>query len=206
MPTDMPDLGPAVDVGGSIAGIVTLIIAGLGALAWRRLSGWVTEMRTDVQVTKVQTTNSHETNMRDDITKALTKIESMATSVTDMGQSLKSLDSRQAEMHSDLRETRRDLRFTTEYVRDVDKRLNQHLDESRKNSVGTWRSESSSSADGSSTTWRRSKRVAGFVAAARPRRAGMFENSSIRASTWYRHPVRTKLPRLRSCLPVLPTN
>jgi peptidoglycan hydrolase CwlO-like protein len=132
MPTEMPDLGPAVDVGGSIAGIVTLIIVTLGTLAWRRLSAWVTEMKTDVKITKVQTTNSHETNLRDDLTDAISKIESMATSVSEMGESLKSLDNRQAEMHGDLRETRKDLRFTTEYVRDVDKRLNQHLDESRK--------------------------------------------------------------------------
>ncbi len=121
--TQLPDLGPAGDLSASIAGIVTLVILALGALAWRRLGSVFAEMRTDVRATKIQTVNSHETNLRDDLTEAITKIDSLATSVGEMKSGMERLDTRQTAMHEDLRETRKDLRFATEYTRDVDKRV-----------------------------------------------------------------------------------
>lgn len=134
--TQMPDLGPAADLSASIAGIVTLVILTLGALAWRRLSTWIPQVVADVKMTKVQTTNSHETNLRDDITATADALNSVASSVEqiknsvdEMKQSMKRLDTRQTEVHEDIRETRKDLRFATEYVRDVDKRLIEHIDE-----------------------------------------------------------------------------
>lgn len=137
--TQMPDLGPAADLSASIAGIVTLVILALGTLAWRRLSTWIPQVVADVKMTKVQTTNSHDTNLRDDITATADALNSVAASVEqiknsveDMKSGMERLDIRQSEVHTDIRETRKDLRFATEYVRDVDKRLNEHVDESRK--------------------------------------------------------------------------
>jgi len=137
--TQMPDLGPAADLSASIAGIVTLVILALGTLAWRRLSTWIPQVVADVKMTKVQTTNSHKTNLRDDITDTAKAVESVASSVDqiktvveEMQKSMVRLDTRQTEVHTDIRETRRDLRFATEYVRDVDKRLVEHIDETRR--------------------------------------------------------------------------
>lgn len=76
-------------------------------------------MIADVKVTRNQTTNDHETNMRDDISKALESIHSVATTVD-------KLDKTVCAMHDDIRESRKDVRFNTEYIRDVDKRLNEH--------------------------------------------------------------------------------
>lgn len=142
--TQMPDLGPAADLSASIAGIVTLVILTLGALAWRRLSTWIPQVVADVKMTKVQTTNSHSTNLRDDITETAKALDSVASSVEqiknsveDMKNSMERLDTRQTEVHTDIRETRRDLRFATEYVRDVDKRLIEHIDEERKSGGDT---------------------------------------------------------------------
>ena len=136
--TQMPDLGPAADLSASIAGIVTLVILALGTLAWRRLSTWIPQVVADVKMTKVQTTNSHDTNLRDDITATAEALNSVASSVeqikqsvNEMKQSMTRLDTRQTEVHEDIRETRKDLRFATEYVRDVDKRLIEHVDESK---------------------------------------------------------------------------
>lgn len=137
--TPLPDLGPAADLSASIAGIVTLVILALGTLAWRRLSTWIPQVVADVKMTKVQTTNSHSTNLRDDITATAEALEAVATSVEhiknsveEMKTGMQRLDTRQSEVHEDIRETRRDLRFSTEYVRDVDKRLIEHIDESKK--------------------------------------------------------------------------
>lgn len=142
--TQMPDLGPAADLSASIAGIVTLVILALGALAWRRLGAVFAEMSTDVKatkadvkITKVQTTNSHETNLRDDLTEVINKIDTLTTSFKTVEETMGKLDDRQATMHEDIRDTRRDVRFATEYVRDVDKRLIQHVDEGRKEGGGT---------------------------------------------------------------------
>lgn len=129
--TQLPDLGPAADLSASIAGIVTLVILALGALAWRRLGAVFAEMSTDVKATKedakeakAQTTNSHETNLRDDLTLAIQKIDEVAKTQGAMA-------AQQSAMHEDLRDTRRDVRFNIEYTRDVDKRLGQHLDTNR---------------------------------------------------------------------------
>jgi uncharacterized protein YoxC len=133
--TQMPDLAPAADLSGAIAGIATLVILALGGLAWRKVSSLLAEMTTDmkatkidVRATKIQTTNSHDTNLRDDLTEAITKIDNLANVVLDVKTGLTRLDNRQTEMHQDLRETRRDLRFTTEYVRAVDERFIKHTD------------------------------------------------------------------------------
>ena len=142
--TQMPDLGPAADLSASIAGIVTLVILALGTLAWRRVSTWLTTVVADVKATKIQTTNSHTTNLRDDITATIKGMGDIAKSVKDikssmdeMKQGMEKLDNRQSEVHEDLRETRKDIRFATEYVRDVDKRLIEHLDDDRKNGGST---------------------------------------------------------------------
>jgi peptidoglycan hydrolase CwlO-like protein len=137
--TQMPNLGPAADLSASIAGIVTIVILALGTLAWRRLSTWIPQVVADVKMTKVQTTNSHSTNLRDDITDTAKALESVAASVEhiknsveEMKDGMQRLDTRQTEVHEDIRETRRDLRFATEYVRDVDKRLIEHVDEAKR--------------------------------------------------------------------------
>jgi uncharacterized protein YoxC len=143
-PTELPDFGPAADLSASIAGIVTLVILALGTLAWRRLSTWIPQVVADVKMTKVQTTNSHDTNLRDDITATADALNSVASSVEqikdsveEMKHSMERLDTRQTEVHTDLRETRKDLRFATEYVRDVDKRLIGHIDDERRQGGGT---------------------------------------------------------------------
>lgn len=148
--TQIPDLGPAGDLSASIAGIVTLVILALGALAWRRLGALFAEMSTDVKttkadvkatkadvkITKVQTTNSHETNLRDDLTEVINKIDSLTTSFKTVEETMGKLDDRQATMHEDIRDTRRDVRFATEYVRDVDKRFIRHMDDERREGGG----------------------------------------------------------------------
>lgn len=137
--TAIPDLGQAADLTASLGGIAAVVILALGTLAWRRLSTWIPQVVADVKMTKVQTTNSHDTNLRDDITATAEALNSVASSVEqikttmkEMKDGMERLDTRQADVHTDIRETRRDLRFATEYVRDVDKRLNEHMDESRK--------------------------------------------------------------------------
>jgi len=137
--TAIPDLGQAADLTASLGGIAAVVILALGTLAWRRLSTWIPQVVADVKMTKVQTTNSHSTNLRDDITATADALESVATSVEQIKSSLEEmktgmerLDTRQSEVHTDIRETRRDLRFATEYVRDVDKRLSRHIEEPRE--------------------------------------------------------------------------
>lgn len=141
--TPVPDISPVGDYAAALSmifGAVLLLVAGL---VWKRASGWFAEVITDVKATKVQTTNSHETNLRDDLTEALTAIHTLTTTVgevaSDMGEmkvSMRRLDARQTEVHADLRETRKDLRFSTEYVRDVDKRLIEHIDGSHNKEEG----------------------------------------------------------------------
>jgi hypothetical protein len=131
--TEMPDLGPAADLSGAIAGIATLVILTLGTLAWRRISTWIGEVVADVKATKIQTTNSHNTNLRDDLTSVVNTITDVACTMEDVKSSMEKLEFRQQAMHEDLRETRKDARFATEYTRDVDKRLISHIDESKVN-------------------------------------------------------------------------
>lgn len=140
MPTNspLPDISQVTDFSTAISGIVGTVLLLVVGLVWVKTRRWFEEVILDVRATKKQTVNSHTTNLRDDITEALTKIDTLTTSVgdvaNDMGEmkaSMSRLDSRQTEVHEDLRETRKDLRFATEYVRDVDKRLIQHVDGSR---------------------------------------------------------------------------
>lgn len=134
MPTStaIPDLGPAADLTASLGGIAAVVILALGTLAWRRLSHWLAEVGGDVKTTKVQTTNSHDTNLRDDITEVITKMDALTSTVGGIKTNLVKVEERQGEMHADLRETRKDLRFATEYVRDVDKRFIEHVDDERR--------------------------------------------------------------------------
>lgn len=148
MPTiaEIPSLGSLAQVSASIAGILTVVIVALGTLAWRRINVWIVQMaadvkttKADVQTTKVQTTNSHQTNMRDDLTLAITEVQGlgraikrMETKQTKMEEQQAAMQTQQQAIHEDVRDARRDVRFTTEYVRDVDKRLIQHVDESGK--------------------------------------------------------------------------
>jgi uncharacterized protein YoxC len=135
--TQMPDLAPAADLSGAIAGIATLVILALGGLAWRKVSSLLAEMTTDVKATKIQTTNSHKTNLRDDLTDAVNTISDVACAMEDVKESMKKMEDRQQAMHEDLRETRKDVRFATEYTRDVDKRLISHIDESSDKNGGS---------------------------------------------------------------------
>lgn len=122
----VPDINEVSDFSTAISGLVGTVLLVIAGVAWLKAKAWFAEVITDVRATKVQTTNSHDTNLRDDITEALTKIDTLTTSVGKMTTSVTRLDTRQTEMHEDLRETRKDLRFATEYVRDVDKRLIEH--------------------------------------------------------------------------------
>jgi hypothetical protein len=122
----VPDINEVSDFSAAISGLVGAVLLVIAGVAWIKAKAWFAEVITDVRATKVQTTNSHDTNLRDDITEALTKIDTLTTSVDAVVTGMKRLDARQVEVHEDLRETRKDLRFATEYVRDVDKRLIQH--------------------------------------------------------------------------------
>jgi len=147
MPTmsPVPNISEVSDFSSGISGIVGTVLLVIAGLAWMKAKAWFAEVITDVKATKVQTTNSHDTNLRDDITEALTKIDTLTTSVgevvsgmetlnakqEEVHEDLGRLDKRQTEVHEDLRETRKDLRFATGYVRDVDKRLIDHVDKMR---------------------------------------------------------------------------
>jgi flagellin-like hook-associated protein FlgL len=127
----MPDVSQVTDISSALSGIIGAVLLFVAGLAWLKAKAWFAEVITDVKATKVQTTNSHDTNMRDDITEALTKIDTLTTSVGDVVNGMERLNARQTEVHEDLRETRKDLRFATGYVRDVDKRLIEHVDKTR---------------------------------------------------------------------------
>lgn len=131
IPTEVTDLSAAIS---GLVGAVLLVLAGL---AWRKANAWFAEVladmkatKADVNVTKVQTTNSHDTNLRDDLTLAITEVQGLARAMKRVENKQEQMQSQQSAMYDDLRETRKDVRFTTEYVRDVDKRLIQHTDES----------------------------------------------------------------------------
>jgi uncharacterized protein YoxC len=115
----MPDVSQVSDFSAAISGFIGAALLIVAGFAYRQARRWFTEVIADVKVTRNQTTNDHKTNMRDDITKALATIHAVAASV-------EKLDGKVCAMHEDLRESRRDVRFNTEYIRDVDKRLNEH--------------------------------------------------------------------------------
>lgn len=130
IPAEVTDLSAAIS---GLVGAVLLVIAGL---AWRKASAWFAEVTADVKATKIQTSNSHDTNLRDDLTLAITEVQGLSRAMKRVESKQGDMQSEQQAMHEDLRETRRDLRFTTEYVRDVDKRFIQHIDDERKNDGG----------------------------------------------------------------------
>lgn len=114
--TPMPDLTGVTDFSTAISGAVGTVLLIVVGVAWLKARAWFSEVTADVKATKVQTTNSHETNMRDDITQALDTLDSLAVTVGN-------IDARHSAMHEDLRETRKDVRFAIQYTRDVDKRV-----------------------------------------------------------------------------------
>ncbi len=117
--TPMPDISQVTDFSAAISGFLGAALLVVAGLAYRQARIWFGEVIADVKVTKSQTTNDHDTNMRDDITKAL-------SSINDVANSVEKLDKTVCAMHDDLRESRKDVRFNTEYIRDVDKRLNEY--------------------------------------------------------------------------------
>lgn len=127
----VPNINEVSDFSSGISGIVATVLLVIAGVAWVKAKAWFAEVITDVKATKVQTTNSHDTNLRDDITEALTKIDTLTTSVGEVVSGMKRSNERLTEVHEDLRETRKDVRFATGYVRDVDKRLIEHMDKTR---------------------------------------------------------------------------
>lgn len=127
MPTmsPLPDIGQVTDFSAAISGLVGAVLLVIAGLAWRSARTWLAEVMSDVKATKSQTVNSHKTNLRDDLTLAIDKLDQVATEV-------KSVKDAQSAMHEDLRDTRRDVRFNIEYTRDVDKRLHEHTRENRE--------------------------------------------------------------------------
>lgn len=137
IPAEVTDLSAAIS---GLVGAVLLVLAGL---AWRKANAWFAEVtadvkatKADVQTTKVQTTNSHDTNLRDDLTLAITEVQGLARAMKRVEEKQERMQSQQNAMHEDLRETRKDVRFTTEYVRDVDKRFIEHTNVERKTDGG----------------------------------------------------------------------
>lgn len=127
MPTmsPLPDIGQVTDFSAAISGIVGAVLLVVAGLAWRKASSWLGEViaeaqaiKSDAKAIKSQTVNSHKTNLRDDLTQVLEKIDAVAD--------------QQKAMHEDLRDTRRDVRFNIEYTRDVDKRLHEHVRETKE--------------------------------------------------------------------------
>lgn len=128
MPTmsPLPDIAQVTDFSAAISGIIGAVLLVIAGLAWRKASAWLAEVTADVKATKSQTVNSHETNLRDDLTLAIEKIDAVATEVKSVKDAQKVQGTQQNAMHEDLRDTRRDVRFNIEYTRDVDKRLIAH--------------------------------------------------------------------------------
>lgn len=134
--TPMPDMNQVTDFSTAISGLVGTILLVIAGFAYRRARTWFAMVIEDVKVTKIQTTNSHDTNLRDDLTLALTEVQGLSRAMKRMESSQSTMHSQQSAMYDDLRETRKDVRFTTQYVRDVDKRLIEHIDESHKKDGG----------------------------------------------------------------------
>lgn len=120
MPTvsPLPDIGQVTDFSTAISGIVGTVLLLVIGLAWLKARSWIAEIILDVKATKSQTVNSHKTNLRDDLTSVIEKIDGLAA--------------QQSAMHEDLRDTRRDVRFNIEYTRDVDKRLHEHTRDTKE--------------------------------------------------------------------------
>lgn len=119
----MPDVSQVSDFSAPISALIGAVLLFVAGFAWKRANAWFVEVITDVKATKVQTTNSHNTNLRDDLTEAVEAINTVATTMDEMKTNLERMGESQRAMHEDLRETRKDVRFATEYTRDVDKRV-----------------------------------------------------------------------------------
>lgn len=132
----VPDISQVSDYATPIATILTAVLLFIAGLAWRKANAFFAEVIADVKATKVQTTNSHDTNLRDDLTLAITEVQGLSRAMKRVEEKQTRMQTQQSAMHEDLRETRKDVRFTTEYVRDVDKRFIQHVDDSHKKDGG----------------------------------------------------------------------
>jgi hypothetical protein len=132
----VPDISQVSDYAAPIATIFGAVLLFIAGLAWRKANAWFTEVIADVKATKVQTTNSHDTNLRDDLTLAITEVQGLSRAMQRVEETQENMLAQQSQMHEDLRETRKDVRFTTEYVRDVDKRFIQHMDDEYKKDGG----------------------------------------------------------------------
>lgn len=129
----VPDISQVSDYAAAIATIISAALLFIAGLAWKKANSWFAEVIADVKATKLQTTNSHDTNLRDDLTLAITEVQGLSRAMKRVESRQEQMGTQQGAMYDDLRETRKDVRFTTEYVRDVDKRLIQHVDESQSN-------------------------------------------------------------------------
>lgn len=125
-----PEVGQVSELSAAIAGIATLVILALGAVAWRRVGAWAEKAAADLRVTRTQTTNGHKTNLRDDVTCIQGKVDEMVAEQRKTNEAVAALAERWAASHEDVRELRKDVRFAmeyardaTEYARDVDKRV-----------------------------------------------------------------------------------
>lgn len=129
IPTPMPSRAPGVaqmpdlpDLSASLSGIFGAVLLVIAGLAWRRAVNWFSQIMVDVKVAKEQTTNSHGTNLRDDITCIDNKVDDLSEESRKTNEAVRFLAESQRMAHEDIRELRRDFRMAIEYVRDVDKR------------------------------------------------------------------------------------
>ncbi len=125
-----PEVGQVSELSAAIAGIATLVILALGAVAWRRVAAWAERAGADLRATKTQTTNGHKTNLRDDVTRIENKVDEAVRAVRETSAALAAVAKAGEAAHEDVRELRKDVRFAleyardaTEYARDVDKRV-----------------------------------------------------------------------------------
>lgn len=126
--TPMPDFARMTDfpyLSASLSGIFGAVMLVIAGLLWRRAVSWLQQIMADVKVTRDQTTNSHRTNLRDDITQIALAVDKVARAQEATAKKCDEIAEYQRAAHEDVRELRRDVRFATEYARDVDKRLSE---------------------------------------------------------------------------------
>lgn len=111
------------DFSAGISGIVGAALLLVAGLAWRKVVPWFQQIISDLQVTKTQTTNDHSTNLRDDITAISEQVDTLVVWSERMTTKVDSMCEVQDAQHEDIRELRKDVRFVTQYTRDVDQRL-----------------------------------------------------------------------------------
>lgn len=130
-PVPVPDVSQMTDfpyMSASLSGIFGAVLLVIAGLAWRRSVNWLQKIMADVHVTREQATNSHGTNLRDDITCIDTKVDELAKQIRETNNAVYSIAQSQKLAQEDVRELRRDIRFAMEYTRDVDKRVANRTD------------------------------------------------------------------------------